>query len=92
MLSKGDQRGQIRKEIPPVPIGVRTPSRTRHLGPNDILSMGGISQDMKKQDNKLVASIEESMVGNQYFMITASTNEHVEECARHQANHRLNYS
>ena len=86
------QRGQIWKEIFHIPIGVQTPSRTRHSSPNDILPMGGISQDMKKQDNKLVMSIKERVVGNQCFMTTRSTNEHVEECARHQENHRVNYS
>ena len=50
--------------------------------------MCGISQDMKKQDNKL----EESMVGNQCFMTNGSTNEHVEECARHRENNRVSYS
>ena len=53
--------------------------------------MGGISQDMKKQDNKLVESIEESIVGNQCLMTTTSTNKHVEECPRHQANHIVSY-
>ena len=92
MLSKGDQRGQIRKEIPHVPIRVRTCSRTRHSGLNDILPMGGISQDMKKQDNKLVVSIEESMIGNQCFMNIGSMNEQLEECSTHQAGHRVSYS
>ena len=54
--------------------------------------MGGISQDMKKQDNKLVLSNEKNMVGNQYFMTTRSSNEHVEKCVRHQANHKVSYS
>ena len=54
--------------------------------------MGGISQDMKKQDNKFVLSNEENMVGNQHFMTTEISNEHVEKRARHQANHKVSYS
>ena len=56
------QRGQIRKDIPPIPIKVRITSRTRHPGLKVILPMGGISQDMKKQDNKLVLRNEKNMV------------------------------
>ena len=47
---------------------------------------------MKKQDNKLVLTIEENMVGKQCFMTIRSTNEHMEECVRHQANHKVSYS
>ena len=46
---------------------------------------------MEKQDNELVMSNEESMVRNKCFMTTGCSNEHVEECARHQASHILSY-
>ena len=89
--SLGSSKGQIGKENHPIPTRVRTTSRTRHPGSRVILPMGGISQDMKKQD-KLVVGNEESIVENQCFMTIGCSNEQVEDCARHQRNHKVRYS
>ena len=62
MLHEEVQRGQIREENPPIPTGVWPTSRTRHLGPGVILPMVGISQDMKKQNNKLSVSNEKALL------------------------------
>ena len=54
--------------------------------------MSGISQDMKKQDNKLAVSNEERIVENQCFMTIGCLNQHVEDCERNKGNHIVSYS
>ena len=57
-----------------------------------IILMNTLSQDMENQDHELCMSNKESMVTNQCFMNTKRSNEHVEECATHQASHKVSYS
>ena len=57
-----------------------------------VLTMRGMSQDMKEHDNEFALSSRDSLMRDLLFMATNCSKVHGEVYARHQANHRGCYS